>query len=662
MAGLALATYRLPCMKHERWDFLRSGSASDLITWCSLGLVAVPLFVFVWWVFLQSPSRLATLTPVTAVEVWHEPLGPVAFSTEGLESMVTSPPDWGAIQWKTEVLPSVKELGFAVDLPPMAPKQRVWFRIRLPEQQGGHGRFGLLGNRVIAHGPWAVWVNRQLIQTNLVDWPTQLNVPLRVTVPLGANEVLLAVPYVEPMGYAVGSMFFGPMDVVDSAWAERNVWHMEASRFMAVAGLLLMLVSFHLAWARPQEPIFWVLGLNALAWSAACLQYVFGVAENGARGAWFDFAVDASTTWTVVLAIMFALDFEGISVPRLRAALALYASTSSILVMPLWQWERSALLGFHYFNVAAFLIGVSTLAWHVFKKPRREGWLMLIVLVALLAMGIYTLETLTNYAKPDKVFMYPIGIILLYLTFNYVMNRRTVVALEEAEVHEKTLQQKLDAQEQILTEQHQRLQQLEVERNLATQRESIMQDLHDKVGGNLTTAILQARSGKMSGEEALLVLQELAEEVRHLAKNETKERRPLSQMLTEMRQRFAKRLQHAGISLEWKVDPGLHRTNVHAEERHLMALLSEAIANIVKHANATRILVRAGVSENGFAQISIEDNGTGFSYDEVVEGRGLPGMRSRAEEQGATLVISTGDSGGTKVSLEIPVVKGLAQS
>lgn len=640
-------------MKQGRWDFLFDGDLAALITRLSISLVALPVFLLAWWVFLQSPSRLATLTPVEKVEVWHEPLGGVTFSSETLETIVKTAPDWSAMTWKVATLPYVKELGAAVDLPPTAQKARVWIRIPVPEHQDGHGRLGLLGNRVIAHGPWALWVDRELVQANVVDWTIQLNFPLRVAVPMDAREVLLAVPYVEPMGYAVGSFFLGSMDVVDSAWSERNVWHMEASRFMAVAGLFLMVISFHLAWSRPKEPIFWVLGFNALAWSASCLQFVFGTNDR-VLGIWFDFAVDTSTTWSVTLAVIFALDFERVQVPRLRAVLALYAAVSTIVVMPIWQWEKAALLGYHYFNVTALSAGLAVFFWSVFRKPRREGWVMLTVLVAQLVMGIYTLETLTNYSAPDEVFLYPIGIVVQYLTFSYVMNRRTVAALEQAEAHEQVLQQRLDDQQITLTEQHQRLQQLEIERNLASQRSSIMQDLHDRVGSNLTTALVQARSGKLTGDEALLVLQELSEEVRHMAKDEVKGSRPLGQLLSELRQRFEFRLQHAGIGLKWQVDPGMHRANVLADERHVRSILSEAIANAIKHARAVHIVVRAGMVSVDRAYVAIEDDGIGLAQGGFVEGLGLPGMRSRAAALGATINFSAIQGGGTRIYLELP--------
>ena len=98
----------------------------------------------------------------------------------------------------------MKELGAAVDLPPDAPKYRVWLRIPVPPHEDGRGRLGLLGVRVMG-GPWAVWADGQLQQANLSDWRIQWNVPLRSAVPLGAREVLGVVwdcPAAPPEGLA----------------------------------------------------------------------------------------------------------------------------------------------------------------------------------------------------------------------------------------------------------------------------------------------------------------------------------------------------------------------------------------------------------------------------------------------------------------------------
>ena len=65
------------------------------------------------------------------------------------------------------------------------------------------------------------------------------------------------------IGFILVGILVGPMDRVETAWQERNLLHLELPRFMAVIAFLLMLISFQLAWSRPQEPNFRLLGFNA---------------------------------------------------------------------------------------------------------------------------------------------------------------------------------------------------------------------------------------------------------------------------------------------------------------------------------------------------------------------------------------------------------------
>lgn len=624
---------------------------SQRLVWWLVVLVAMPLVLFAWWTYLQFPSRLALLTRVERVEVWHEDLGNPVFQQDTLSALVRTPPDWSSVQWRPATLPYFKELGASIDLPPDASKRRVWVRIQIPEHDAGQGRLGLLGLRVQG-GPWTAWTDHKLQQANLSDWRIQWNVPLRLAVPLGAREVLLAVPYAEPQGFSVGSVLIGPMDRVESAWQERNLLHLELPRFMAVVALLLALMSFQLARARPQEPNFRLLGVIALVWTVSSIQFAFDTTGQDTLSMWFGSVVDSSITWTVVLGILFALNYERVPGARFRLILVAYAALSTVFTLPMWDWQKNALMAQQYLNMLIFLWGLGLLGWHVVRHPRREGWALFVSLTLMMVLGLHTLENLTNQTNPDSFYSFSLGTLLLYLAFTYVMGRRTVAALEASERHEQVLRERLDEQERHLAEQHAQLQRLEVERRLAGQHETIMQDLHDRLGSNLTSALLQARAGGLSSQETVLLLQDLADELRHIGKSTTQDVRSLNQILAELRQRVQHRLGHGGIALEWDVDPELPPMTGRETGQHVRALLSEAIANVIKHAGATTIRVSAQ-REGGQVAIEVNDNGGGFSPDRVEHGRGLPGMQQRARALGGELrIVSTGQ--GCRWRLQLP--------
>lgn len=642
-------------MKPAWLAFFTSPAQAQRLLWWAVGLVGLPLALFSWWAILQAPSRLDALTRVQGVEVWHEPVGSIVFDQPGVTALVKRAPDWQRMQWMPTQLPSFIELGTSVDLPPDAPKMRVWFRIPIPPEPAGavpHGRQGLLGLRVQG-GPWSVWVDGQLMQANLSDWRIQWNVPLRVAIPLGAREVFLAVPYAQPQGYAVGSLFVGPIDTVDTAWQERGFWYQTLPLLTAGVALLLMMVSFHLAWVRPQEHLFALLGANALVWSISCLQYAYDVTGQDTLTVWFASAVDSSITWGVVLTSIFAFELVGVRVPRLRAFMLVYAVVSTFLTLPVWGWKVHALMAQQYFNAAAYLVGLAVVGWHVWHRPRREGVVMWLAMCVQLALGLHTLENLSNQTNPDSFYSFPIGTVVLYLAFMYAMSRRTVAALGAAEHHEGELRTRLAEQEQRLAAQHAQLQQLEVQRSLAHQHDTIMQDLHDRMGSNLTSALLQARTGALDPQETVLLLQDLTDELRHIGKSQADDRRGLNEVLAELRQRVQHRLAHGGIQLVWEVDPSLPPLCGKKTAQHLRALLSEAIANVIKHAQATQIRLEAHLHGTGVVVI-VTDNGAGFDPDVVDTGRGLPGMQLRAQTMGAALSMQSEPGWGTCIELRLP--------
>jgi two-component system nitrate/nitrite sensor histidine kinase NarQ len=87
---------------------------------------------------------------------------------------------------------------------------------------------------------------------------------------------------------------------------------------------------------------------------------------------------------------------------------------------------------------------------------------------------------------------------------------------------------------------------------------------------------------------------------------------------------------------------------------HLMAIVNEALANIVRHANARNVKIQ--VRDLGERlHLAIKDDGIGINPDSQ-PGYGLSNMRDRARLLRGTLEFSNPNNKGTLVSLEIPWV------
>ncbi len=92
-----------------------------------------------------------------------------------------------------------------------------------------------------------------------------------------------------------------------------------------------------------------------------------------------------------------------------------------------------------------------------------------------------------------------------------------------------------------------------------------------------------------------------------------------------------------------------------AVETALLGILQNALANMLKHANAAHCWVRVWVEANS-VWLTIRDDGQGFDVTNMA-GHGLREMREWAEELNGTLVIHSSIGLGTTVEAQLPLVQ-----
>lgn len=92
-------------------------------------------------------------------------------------------------------------------------------------------------------------------------------------------------------------------------------------------------------------------------------------------------------------------------------------------------------------------------------------------------------------------------------------------------------------------------------------------------------------------------------------------------------------------------------------ETALYRVVQEAMANVVRHAKATRVDLLAE-RRGDRVLVMVEDNGIGFDADQGKPAGhfGLLGLRERAEALGGTLTIESAPGAGTTVVVEVPSV------
>ncbi len=197
------------------------------------------------------------------------------------------------------------------------------------------------------------------------------------------------------------------------------------------------------------------------------------------------------------------------------------------------------------------------------------------------------------------------------------------------------------------------------------ERRRIARELHDEAGQSLTSLLLGLKALETVNDEAerkerlaglLDSTSQTLDELRRLARN----LRPpvlddlgLGPALGSLLNEFS---QTSGLEVERHISDLRGGLSKDAEVA-LYRVAQEALTNVAKHAQATRVSVRLE-DEHGTARVSIEDDGVGFEASEILAGAGaglgVAGMQDRMALVGGSLRIRSRLDSGTTVVGEVP--------
>lgn len=226
--------------------------------------------------------------------------------------------------------------------------------------------------------------------------------------------------------------------------------------------------------------------------------------------------------------------------------------------------------------------------------------------------------------------------------------RRTVVTANERltemlERREDELVRSYDAQKQML---HRQV--------MLEERQRIVRDMHDGIGGQLLGLMMQVRSGGVEKKQVEEGLQSSIADLRLIVDSMDTAEDGLAETLRSFEHRARAQVEAAGMAFKVKHElsdgmpgPGPRPT------LQILRILQEAATNAIRHSGASEIKLTSREDSKGRIVITISDNGKGLPA-EIKGGRGLTSMKSRAQAVGGTLAIQ-GRPTGTKLTLTLPV-------
>lgn len=210
-----------------------------------------------------------------------------------------------------------------------------------------------------------------------------------------------------------------------------------------------------------------------------------------------------------------------------------------------------------------------------------------------------------------------------------------------------------------------RLEVLEREHALERERARIARNLHDELGGSLTQiGLLAERVKRHAGPEMDKPLSQLAWRTRSLAgdlesivwtispQNNSWDR--LASFAAQFARRFFK-----DTPIRCTVDgvESIPARPLGPDEQHeVLAVLKEALNNVLKHSRAGSVAISVQLGGDAF-ELRVSDDGIGFdpSAKEHAERNGLSNMKARAESLGGVTEVTSRPGEGTTVRLRLPL-------
>jgi signal transduction histidine kinase len=193
----------------------------------------------------------------------------------------------------------------------------------------------------------------------------------------------------------------------------------------------------------------------------------------------------------------------------------------------------------------------------------------------------------------------------------------------------------------------------------------IANDLHDDIGSELSSIALESdliarRLPKEKPEQERLLavgrtIRHSADSLRDIVWIVNPDQDKLQDLVTRMREIAVTMLR--GIHSSFRSDGPLATVPLEMEfKRNVLMIFKETLNNIVRHAQATRVEIEAGLNAKQL-RISVKDNGLGFDVAAPHGGRGLKSLQSRASAIGGKIEIHSTPGSGTRVYLETNIIR-----
>ena len=288
---------------------------------------------------------------------------------------------------------------------------------------------------------------------------------------------------------------------------------------------------------------------------------------------------------------------------------------------------------------------------------RYEAVLFLVCLSAVLVDALddrYDLSIPFNAALPLTFYAAPVCGLLLALGSCTILVSQSQRARRMLESLNELLDGRLKAQELALQVSHERERLAASEHAILEERQRLMRDMHDGLGGQLVALLARLRGGLGTRLDAASEVEKALDDLRLIVTSLDQADENLGVALGAFRERLEPRLADPDLELVWIMDEAAAAHRMPVERMlNLLRILQEACANALKYARASQLCVAIEQMTPDELRAEVRDNGVGIEAGGP-SGKGLANMGIRARKLGGQIEIHSGRN-GTTVSVRFPI-------
>jgi signal transduction histidine kinase len=367
---------------------------------------------------------------------------------------------------------------------------------------------------------------------------------------------------------------------------------------------------------------------------------------------------DRATGFVGPFFIVYAQSLAGIRRPRVERAAFAWALTAAVVTLFLpWRLYEITVMPLH--GVTLMMCGYAI--WMLFRAlqdSRAMRAAAVSISLVTLGFGFHDALIMMGLVGSDHLRLLAFAIPVSTLVLTAVLTERFLATFRRATNRNIELEERVQQKHLELEANFERTRELEEIRVVASERERIMREMHDGVGGHLVSILAMVEKGRARKSEIAASLRLSIDDMRMVIQSLDPNVDNLNVLLGVFRTRNEQRLRDHGLSARWEIEdlPSVDRLG-RTEYLHILRILQEAVTNVARHAKAETIRVRAGMrtDDQGRAGVFIEvmDDGIGMGVESAA-GRGRVNMARRARMIGAELQVDS-SSEGTRLELWIPV-------